>query len=138
MCRCCRERENVIKIEKTGKREVRVVFDVAGAKELEAAFAAERRAIHVRADSRLWKGRSTRQRAFRDATLLVVDDEERDMLIAELDRLTLRLDAESINTIAARLRMAHLQGFFPAEMAEVTLGEHGTELVTLYGDLNAA
>jgi hypothetical protein len=125
----------MILIEKTDRRAIYFVFDELGAKDLTAAFRGHQRTVAVYVDERLWKGRRARRGGFREVMLVVVNDEARELLIAEPERLVLFLDAESIEMIAARLQAAAPQGFFPAEMAEVLLGEDGSETVTLYGKL---
>ncbi|WP_437652587.1 hypothetical protein [Sorangium sp. So ce1182] len=125
----------MIVIEKTDRRAIYFLFDELGAKELTSAFRSHQQVVAVHADERLWKGRRARRGGFREVMLVVVNDETRDRLIAEPEQLVLFLDAASIEMIAARLQAAAPQGFFPAEMAEVLLGEDGSELVTLYGKL---
>jgi hypothetical protein len=127
----------MIRIEKTGRHAIHFVFDAAGAEELARVFGGGRQSVTVCADKSLWKGRRAGHQSLREVTLEVVRDENRDLLITEPERLLLMLDSESIEVIAGRLRTAELQGFFPAEMAEVTLDNDRDQPVTLYGRLES-
>lgn len=107
-------------IYKTNRTSIKIEFDRSGAEELAAVFKVpEQKRVLVAIDRVLIYNRP-RKRGFILTPFLVKVDEE-DILYCHPEEVILSIDKNSTELIAKRFTNAAKLGFFPAEIAEVSI-----------------
>ncbi|XXY51445.1 hypothetical protein WME91_09905 [Sorangium sp. So ce269] len=124
----------MILLKKSGKKSIRFEFDRTGALDLEAAFGEDRRVVSILVERALLGGRQARRGGFAEIPFQVSpEDEGAGTIVLQPDKVLLRIDDDSAAYVQHRLHACIPDGFFPAEIGEISLGTGG-DTVSLYGD----
>lgn len=125
----------MILLKKSGKRSIHIEFDRAGALELEAAFSEPPREVSALVDRALLGGRQTNRGEFIEIPLQVSPStlDEVDTISFRPDKVSLQIDADSAAYVRHRLQSCAPNGFFPAEIGEVSMNTE-EDIVSLYGE----